>query len=185
AGPVDFWLMQLVNGASYGMLLFLVAVGLSLILGLMGYVNMAHGAFVALGGYVGLAIAKSTGSFWLAILVGALVAGLVCAVLERVLLFRFKTHLTQVLGTFGIILIIIDATLIAWGGVPETMRMPAGLGQFVTILDARLPVYRLVLIVVGVLAFVALWWFQERTRYGAVVRAGLDDPQMVEAIGIN
>jgi branched-chain amino acid transport system permease protein len=177
--------MQIVNGASYGMLLFLVAVGLSLVLGLMGYINMAHGAFVALGGYVGLAIAKSTGSFWFAILVGALAAGLIGAVLQRVLLFRFRTHLTQVLGTFGIILIIIDATLIVWGGVPETMRMPAALGQFVTVLDARLPIYRLVLILIGTLAFAGLWWFQERTRYGAVVRAGLDDPQMVEAIGIN
>jgi branched-chain amino acid transport system permease protein len=182
---VDFWLTQVVNGASFGMLLFLVAVGLSLVLGLMGYLNLAHGAFVALGGYVGLTVIKTTGSFWLAILVGALAAMLVGALLQRVLLLRFRTDLTQVLGTFGIILIMIDVALIGWGGVPQTLRLPPVLDGAVTILGGRFPVYRLALIVMGVLVFAGMWWFQERTRYGAVVRAGLDDRQMVEALGIN
>jgi branched-chain amino acid transport system permease protein len=182
---VDFWLTQLVNGASFGMLLFLVAVGLSLVLGLMGYLNLAHGAFVALGGYIGLSVVRATGSFWLAILAGALAGMLVGAILQRVLLYRFRTDLTQVLGTFGIILIMIDVALIGWGGVPQMLRLPPLLDGSVTVLGARLPVYRLALILVGVLAFAGMWWFQEKTRYGAVVRAGLDDRQMVEALGIN
>ncbi len=182
---MDFWLTQIVNGASFGLLLFLVAVGLSLVLGLMGYLNLAHGSFVALGGYVGLSVIGTTGSYWLAIVGGALVAMLVGAILQRGLLFRFRTDLTQVLGTFGIILIMIDVALIGWGGVPQMLRLPPLLDGSVTVLGARLPVYRLALILLGVVTFAALWWFQERTRYGAVVRAGLDDRQMVEALGIN
>jgi branched-chain amino acid transport system permease protein len=182
---MDFWLTQIVNGASFGMLLFLVAVGLSLVLGLMGYLNLAHGAFVALGGYVGLSVIKETGSFWLAIVVGAVAAMLVGVVLQRVLLFRFRTDLTQVLGTFGIILIMIDVALIGWGGVPQMLRQPPLLDGSITVLGARLPLYRLALIALGILAFAGLWWFQAKTRYGAVVRAGLDDRQMVEALGIN
>jgi branched-chain amino acid transport system permease protein len=184
--PLDFWLTQLVNGTSFGMLLFLVAVGLSLVLGLMGYLNLAHGGFVALGGYVGLTVLRHTGgNFGLAILAGALAAMLVGVILQRLLLFRFRTELTQVLGTFGIILIMIDVALIGWGGAPQMLRVPAFLDGMVTVLGARFPTYRLLLIVVGLLVFAGLWWFQAKTRYGAVVRAGLDDPQMVEALGIN
>jgi branched-chain amino acid transport system permease protein len=182
---VDFWITQLVNGASYGMLLFLVAVGLSLVLGLMGYLNLAHGSFVALGGYVGLTVIKRTEDFWLAILAGALVAVVVAVLLERIVLSRFQTHLTQVLGTVGIVLIMMDVALIVWGGVPETLRIPESLGGVVTVSEARLPAYRLALIGFGLVAFLAMWWFQQKTRYGAVVRAGLDDRQMVEALGIN
>ncbi|HZU08149.1 MAG TPA: branched-chain amino acid ABC transporter permease [Chloroflexota bacterium] len=182
---MDFWVVQLVNGVSYGMLLFLVAVGLSLVLGLMGYLNLAHGVFVALGGYIGLTLVKARVDFWLAVLGGALVAMLVAAVLQQVLLGRFHSELTQVLGTFGLILIMMDVVLIVWGGVPETLRLPPVLNTLVPVLEARVPLYRLVLILLGTLVFLGMWWFQEKTPYGAVVRAGLDDRQMVEALGIN
>lgn len=182
---MDFWLAQLINGVSYGMLLFMVAVGLSLVLGLMGYLNLAHGAFVALGGYIGVTVVKTADNFWLAIAAGALVAAVVGAILQRALFHRFKTELTQVLGTFGVVLIAMDAALIVWGGVPETLRVPRYLDGFITVADLRLSIYRLLLIGVGVVVFVAMWLFQEKIRYGAIIRAGLDDAQMVEALGIN
>jgi branched-chain amino acid transport system permease protein len=151
----------------------------------MGYINLAHGAFAALGGYIGLMVIKATDNFLFAILAGGLVVMAVAGLLQPVLLRRFRTHLTQVLGTFGLILIIIDVALILWGGVPETLRIPSALTGSVTVLGARLPVYRLLLVLVGGVIFAAMWWFQDHTRYGAIVRAGLDDPQMVEALGIN
>src|ERR1700759_3228863 len=120
-----FWVIQALNGISFGMLLFLLAAGLSLIYGLMKILNLTHGSFYMLGGYVGLAVIHATGSFILAVLAGSLVVALIGILMERFLLRRFHLQeLPQALITFGLLFIFSDLALVIWGGNPQTMPKP-------------------------------------------------------------
>jgi branched-subunit amino acid ABC-type transport system permease component len=184
---LDTFVIQLTNGLVLSLLLFMMAAGLSLIFGLMDVVNLAHGTFYLLGGYVGLALAGWTGSFWLALLLAPPLVGALGLLLEATLLRRLyrRGHLDQVLFTFGAALIGADLMRWAWGGFVLTIPTPALLGGQVDIMGIAFPVYRLSMIAVGLALAALLWLVIERTRTGAIVRAGVSDPAMVGALGID
>src|SRR5574341_1401343 len=162
---MTFWIVQALNGMSFGMLLFLLAAGLSLIFGVMKVLNLAHGSFYLLGAYLGLTVLHLTNSFLLA-LAGAVLGVTVLAVLvERTVLRRiYGEELRQALLTFGVLFIIADQALWIWGGNPQTLPKPAPFTRSVRLGDIVFPSYRLLVIAVGVVMGVALWWLQEKTR---------------------
>ncbi len=180
-------LAQLLNGVVFGLLLFLMAAGLSLIFGLMDVINLAHGSFYLLGGYVGLSIVRATGRFWLALVVAPVVVGLVGLAVEAGVLRRLyrRGHLDQVLFTFGVALVAADLMRWNWGAYVEDVSPPAALSGSVVILGNEFPTYRLAIIVLGLVVAGLLWLLLERTRVGAIVRAGVDDGEMVAALGID
>jgi branched-chain amino acid transport system permease protein len=174
------------NGLQYGMLLFLLAAGLSLMFGLMGVINLAHGFFFIAGGYIGVSTFTLTENFFLSILAGAAALGLFGFLAERFLLRPIHgRHPEQVLLTFGLIFIFMDVTLWIWGPMPLRIPTPATVDFVVNILDHPYPFYRLMIIGTGIVTAIVIWWFQERTRWGAVVRAGVEDKEMTEGLGIN
>jgi branched-chain amino acid transport system permease protein len=183
---MTFWLFQLLNGVSFGMLLFLLAAGLSLIYGLMRILNLAHGSYYLLGAYVALSLVQWSGSLLLATLGGiAAVTGL-GVFMERVLLRRLpRDELPQALLTFGILLIVGDVALWIWGGTPQTLPKPAALAASVRLGSLVFPSYRLFVIAVGAAIGIALWMLQERTRLGAMIRAAIDDAEIARATGID
>ena len=181
----EFWVTQTFNGLSYGALLFLLASGLSLIFGVMRIVNLAHGSYFMLGGYVGLSVAWRTGSYVLALVAGALVIALVGIVMERAFLRRLPGQtLGQVLMTIGFALIFQDLALLIWGGDPYSIRVPASLSGVLTAGPGRFPVYRVFIIAVAVAVGALLWLALDRTRVGAMIRAAVDDAEMAQGVGI-
>src|SRR6187200_1785741 len=184
---MEFVVAQLLNGLVYGMLLFLMAAGLSLIFGLMNVVSLAHGSFFMLGAFFGLSIYQFTGSFWLALVLAPLPVAAIGIVMELVFmrpLYR-RGHMDQVLLTFGFTFVFFDLVQAVWGRV--IVRLPApeilqgatqiGLGVFST--------YRLFLIGLGFAMALLLWLFLDRSRIGAMVRAGVDDAAMAAGLGAN
>ena len=183
---MEFWVSQLFNGVSYGALLFLLAGGLSLIFGMMRIVNMTHGSYYLLGGYVALSVIWRTGSFVLAILLGALAISLVGIAQWNAFLQRLSgQELGQVLTTMGFALIFQDLALILWGGDPYTIPVPPALSGSFVVGRLYFPVYRIFIIAVAVAVALILWLVLERTRIGAMVRATVDDPEMARGIGID
>jgi branched-chain amino acid transport system permease protein len=181
----EFWVTQAFNGLSYGALLFLLASGLSLIFGVMRIVNLAHGSYFMLGGYVGLSVVWRTGSYALALVVGALVIAAVGVAMERLFLRRLPGQtLGQVLMTIGFALIFQDLALLIWGGDPYTIRVPAMLSGVVTAGPGRFPIYRIFIVVVAVVVGAVLWLALDRTRVGAMIRAAVDDAEMAQGVGI-
>ncbi len=182
----EFWITQTFNGLSYGALVFLLASGLSLIFGVMRIVNLAHGSYFMLGGYVGLSVVWRTQSFAAAVLAGALAIGLVGVAMERLFLRRLPGQtLGQVLMTIGFALIFQDLALLIWGGDPYAIPAPRLLQGAFAAGALRFPVYRIFIIVVAVAVGVALWLTLERTRAGAMIRAAVDDREMAQGVGIN
>jgi branched-subunit amino acid ABC-type transport system permease component len=178
---------QALNGLSYGVLLFLLSVGLTLIFGMLDVVNLAHGSFYMLGAYAGLALVAATGSFWLALLVAPFVVGGIGALIERTCLrplYR-RPPLDQVLLTFGFIYLFEDLVKWIWGGHIRSIPPPALFAKSTTIFGATVPSYRLFVIVFGLLMAVLLWLLIERTRLGAIIRAGVYDAEMTAGLGIN
>ncbi len=183
---MSFWLIQIFNGVSFGMLLFLLSAGLSLIFGLMRIVNLAHGSFYLLGTYSAITLANFTGSFWLALAIAPILVAGFSVALHWLLLDRVADNeLGQVLMTFGFLLVISDVSLWIWGGAPLTLDKPQAFEGSLVVAGATFPVYRLAIIVAGCMAALGLWVLIERTRIGAIIRAGVDDPEMVQGIGIN
>jgi branched-chain amino acid transport system permease protein len=183
---MNFWIIQALNGISFGMLLFLLAAGLSLIFGLMKILNLAHGSYYLLGGYVGLEVLKHTNSFLLA-LAGATVAITIIGIaMERWILRRiYGEVLRQALLTFGFLFMFADIALWIWGGNPQTLPKPEAFTGSIRMGAIVFPSYRLLVIAVGIAMGVALWWLQEKTRLGAMIRAGVDDGEMAGGMGIN
>jgi branched-chain amino acid transport system permease protein len=184
---MQFWIIQGLNSLSLGGLLFLLSSGFSLIFGLMRLANLTHGAFFMLGAYFGATALRSYDG--LNIWVTALGAGLAVAALgglfERLVLTRLKTNpLGQVLVTLGMSFIISDACLVLWGGDPIPIPTPMGLQAPTRVFGFVFPTYRLALVGIAVAAAIALYVLLERTRVGAMIRAGVDDMQMARAIGI-
>ena len=179
--------LQAINGVSLAALLFLLASGFTLSFGLMRVVNMAHGAYYLVGGYIGLTLARTTGSFTLAILGGGAAVVLLGFVVDRFLLRRVgENHLAQVLLTVGVAFVIGDVALRTWGGDNLMVPTPAALkGSVVLPGDLYYPKYRFVLLVFGVAVAAALWLLYHKTQLGAVLRAGVDDREQVNASGIN
>lgn len=183
---MEFWIIQTFNGISYGALLFLLAGGLTLIFGMMRIVNMTHGSYYLLGGYVGLTVIWRTGNFVLAILVGALAIAIVGLAEYNAFLKRLSgQELGQVLTTMGFALIFQDLGLVIWGGDPYTIPVPAVLSGSYTIGELYFPVYRIFIVVVAAAIAVILWLVLEQTRIGAMIRATVDDGEMARGVGIN
>jgi branched-chain amino acid transport system permease protein len=183
---VSFWVIQALNGLSFGMLLFLLAAGLSLIYGLMRILNLAHGSYYVLGAYVALTVVTRTGSFVLALVAGTAAVTVIGVIMERVFLRRIpRDELPQALMTFGFLLIFADASLWIWGGTPQTLPRPQPLEASLRWSGLVFPSYRLFVIAVGLVAGLGLWWLQEATRLGAMIRAGIDDPEMARGTGVN
>jgi len=178
---------QALNGLSYGVLLFLLSVGLTLIFGMLDVVNLAHGSFYMLGAYAGLATIAATGSFWLALLVAPLAVGAIGAVMERLVLrpLYVRSPLDQVLLTFGFIYLFEDVVKWIWGGRIRSIPPPDLFSRSVKIFGATVPSYRLFVIVFGLVVALLLWLLIERTRLGSVIRAGVFDAEMAAGLGIN
>jgi len=182
----EFWIIQTFNGLSYGALLFLLASGLSLIFGVMRVVNLAHGSYFMLGGYVGLSVVWRTGSFAAAVLAGAVAIGLIGIGMERLFLRRLPGQtLGQVLMTIGFALIFQDLALLIWGGDPYSIPVPRFLQGAVRAGELSFPSYRIFIIVVAVVVAALLWLALDRTRVGARIRAAVDDGEMAQGVGIN
>src|SRR5688572_14341655 len=183
---MEFWLGQIFNGVSYGALLFLLAGGLSLIFGMMRIVNMTHGSYYLIGGYVALTMIWWLGSFALGILTAACAIALIGICEWNAFLKRLGgQELGQVLTTMGFAFIFQDLALVIWGGDPYTIPVPAALSGSWQVGTLFFPVYRVFM--VGVAAFIGLvlWLVVERTRLGAQIRATVDDPEMARGVGIN
>lgn len=183
---MNFWIIQVLNGVSFGMLLFLLAAGLSLIFGLMRVLNLAHGSYYLMGGYLGLTIYRVTGSFLLALVGATLGITLLGVLMERWFLRRiYGESLRQALLTFGFLFVFADIALWIWGGNPQTLPKPEAFTGSVRIGAIVFPSYRLLVIAVGLVVALGLWWLQEKTRLGAMIRAGVDDEEMANGTGIN
>jgi branched-subunit amino acid ABC-type transport system permease component len=178
---------QALNGLSYGVLLFLLSVGLTLIFGMLDVVNLAHGSFYMLGAYAGLATIALSGNYWLALVVAPLAVGVIGALMEIAVLrplYR-RDPLDQVLLTFGFIYLFEDLVKWIWGGRIRSIPPPDVFAGSVTIFGATVPSYRLFVIVFGLVMAVALFLLIERTRLGAIIRAGVYDAEMTAGMGIN
>jgi branched-chain amino acid transport system permease protein len=181
----EFWL-QLLNGVTLGALLFLVASGFTLIFGLMRIVNLAQGSLYLIGAYIGLSTIRATGSYWLALLAGAATVAALGLVVERGLLRLVRGQpMSEILLTVGLSLVAADVALAIWGGDPHTLPVPGAFDGRVSILGLSYPTFRLVVVGLGAAVAIGLWLLLERTRIGAIVRAGVDDREMVAALGVN
>lgn len=184
---MSIWITHILNGISFGMLIFLLSAGLSLIFGMMGILNLAHGSFYLLGAYIALTAVHQTNNFLLAAVAGPLFIGGVSIVLHRFLFQRFyKEVLSQVLLTFGLIFVFADIALWIWGGNPRMLPQPIFLAKSLNLGGSIVfPAYRLFVIAIGATVALLMWFFIERTQIGAIVRAGVDNEEMVRGVGIN
>src|SRR5436190_2498982 len=184
---MEFLVAQLLNGLVYGVLLFLMAAGLSLIFGLMNVVSLAHGSFFMLGAFVGLSIVQSTGSFWLALLLAPVPITILGVAMELLFLRPLykRGHMDQVLLTFGFTFIFFDLVQTLWGRVVLRLPAPEALQGSVQIGLGVFSAYRLFLIGLGFTISLLLWLILERSRIGAMVRAGVDNAAMAAGLGAN
>ncbi len=187
---MGFWLIQSLNGLALGGLLFLLSSGFSLIFGLMRVANLTHGAYFMLGAYVGLSVLWMGGGFAGAATAGALSVAVVGGLVERLILRRLAARppaqrtLAQVLVTLGLAFIIADGCLWLWGGDPMPLPVPPSLGGAVRVFGFAFPFYRLVVVGASLLVALGLWLGLERTRVGAMIRAGVDDMEMASGMGL-
>src|SRR3954465_437122 len=177
------------NSIAFGGLLFLLSAGFSLIFGLMRIPNLTHGSLFMLGAYFGAALIIGVGggklNFWLAAILATLGVAALGALTERLLLRKLPGDaLAQVLVTLGLSFIAADFCLMVWGGDPLNVETPPGLGGFVRAGTAVFPIYRLAIIAIAAVFAIALWLLLDRTRLGAMIRAGVDDPDMARVVGI-
>ncbi len=177
---------QLLNGLSFAALLFFLASGFTLIFGLMRIVNLAHGAFYLVGGYIGLTVTTATGNFWLGLLAAPIAIAVAGLFTERVLLRPIRgQELPEVLLTVGIAFVFADMSLEIFGGDPMSVPVPAFLQGGLDIGFMVYPRFRFFVIACALLVGAGLFYAHARTRIGAIVRAGVDDREMVSALGIN
>jgi branched-chain amino acid transport system permease protein len=184
---MQFWIIQGLNSLSLGGLLFLLSSGFSLIFGLMRLANLTHGAFFMLGTYIGaVALRAYSGlNIWITAIGAGIIVAALGGLFERLVLTRLKTNpLGQVLVTLGMSFIISDACLVLWGGDSIPVPTPHNLQAPTRLFGLVFPTYRLVLVGVAVATAIALYLLIDRTRLGAMIRAGVDDRQMARAVGI-
>jgi branched-chain amino acid transport system permease protein len=181
-------LEQTLNGLQLGVMLFLMAAGLTLVFGIMNLVNLAHGSLYMVGAYLSVALFNLTGSYPLAVLLalaGTLAVGMIVELVALRTLYE-RDHLDQVLATFGLILFFNELVAILWGRAALYTTMPAWLsGQLELFAGVRYPTYRAAIIVVGIAVAVLLWYVVTRTRLGMLIRAGASNRTMVAALGVN
>jgi branched-chain amino acid transport system permease protein len=186
---MTFWLLLAVNSITFGGLLFLLSAGFSLIFGLMRIPNLTHGSLFMLGAYFGATFAGGLlgmmFNFWVAALMAAALVAVFGAIIERFLLRQLPGQpLAQVLVTLGISFMVADFCLMVWGGDPIAVATPQGLTGFVRFGALVFPLYRLAVIGIAVVVAIGLWLLLDRTRLGAMIRAGVDDPDMARVVGI-
>lgn len=184
----DEWVLHTLIGLSFGLLLFLVASGFSLTFGLARFVNLAHGATFLLAAHVAYEV-ESGGAPFVVTVAAAVTAGVIVSLAVYLLASVRWEAVTadatrQVLFTFGCLLVIADQVRDRWGGTPLAVQLPAGLDGSLTVGDVTFPIYRLFVVAAGVVVAGGLWFLQERTRFGALVRAGVDDTEQLEALGV-
>jgi branched-chain amino acid transport system permease protein len=187
---MDFptFLIQLLNSVQYGLLLFMLAAGLTLIFGIMGVVNLAHGSFYMLGAYVAFALTGTTGSLTVAIFGGTALAIVFGLLLERLLFRHFyqRDHLDQVLLTFGLIYVFEELRSLAWGDDVHSVQVPALLRYSIPLTEnLSYPVYRLFMAGLCILLAIGLYLLISKTRLGMKIRAGAFNRDMAEALGVN
>jgi len=179
---------QTLNGLQLGVMLFLLAAGLTLVFGIMNLVNLAHGSFYMVGAYLATFVFQQTGSFALAValgLAGTLIVGIVTELVALRTLYE-RDHLDQVLATFGLILFFNELMAIIWGRAAIFSTIPEYLSGHVELFaNLRYPLYRLVIIGIGLAIVVLLWYVVARTRLGMLIRAGASNRAMVAALGVN
>lgn len=181
-------LLQVLNGAQFGILLFLVAAGLTLVFGIMDFINLAHGVLYMVGAYLMASLTAVTGSFWLGLLLTLPATMLVGLVLEVTIFRRLydRPHLDQVLATFALVMILSEGVKIIWGAAPLNVPMPDMLAGSIPLAGPiRFPVYRLAIIGAGLATAFCLWFVIGRTRIGMLLRAGAHDRSMVSALGVD
>jgi branched-chain amino acid transport system permease protein len=182
---MSLWLLLAVNSVTLGGLLFLLSAGFSLVFGLMRIPNLTHGSFFMLGAYIGASFLAMGFGFWLAALLSAAVMAVLGGGIERYLLRRLAgQELAQVLVTLGLSFMIADLCLMLWGGDPLPLETPPALRGALPILSITFPTYRLAVVVIAAAVAAILWLALDRTRLGAMIRAGVDDPAMARVIGI-
>jgi branched-chain amino acid transport system permease protein len=179
---------QLLNGLQYGVMLFLMAAGLTLVLGIMNMVNLAHGSLYMVGAYLAVALTGWTGNYFAGValaLLGTLLVGMAVEVVALRALYH-RDHLDQVLATFGLILFFNELVSMIWGRGAQYASLPVWLqGHIDLFTGSRYPVYRVTILVVGLLVAILLWYVVTRTRLGMLVRAGASNRTMVGALGVN
>ena len=183
---MDFLVNQSYNALSYAALLFLLGSGMTLIFGVMKIINIAHGAFYLVGGYIGYVIVRQTGNFYLALLVACVGVALLGMAVERVLLRGLEGQmLRQMLMTFGIAIFIQDVLQVIFKGYSFSLEPPAWCKTSLVIGPYSFYMFRLLMVGAAILAYVVLWLFHEKTRAGAVLRAVVDNQEVSEGLGIN
>ena len=186
--PLSLFLVQIVNGVQFGLILFLIAAGLTLVFGVMDFINLAHGVQYMVGAYLAATFAAWTNSFWFGLLLtlpAALIFGLVLEVLVFRHLYR-RDHLDQVLATAGIIIFVNEAVKTIWGAAPLSVPIPDILSGSITFPDGLLyPVYRLAILAAGMIVAVLLYVLVRYTRTGMLVRAGATHAPIVGALGVD
>lgn len=184
---MSIYLLQIINGIGIGMLYFLMAVGLSIVFGLLGFVNFAHGAFFLLGAYFCFQFVELGLDFWWTLLLAPLSVGAFAWLAEKILLRHIYQlpHEFHIVFTVGVALVLQEAVILQWGALGHNIAMPALLQGVVILGDFVYPIYRL--FVIGFTAAMALllWWLLDGTRLGAIVRAGSESTEMVSLLGVN
>lgn len=178
---------QLLNGVQLGLMLFLMSAGLTLVFGVMGLINLAHGSLYMIGAFLCAATAAATGNFWLGVAAGIAAAAAAGAIIEVVVIRRLyaRDHLDQVLATFALILILSEGTRMIFGPFPLYLNVPEALRGTVDLGVTPYSLYRLALIGAGLAVAAGLWLLIARTRLGIQIRAGENDREMIAALGIN
>ena len=185
---MSLFLVQLLNGIQYGLLLFLVASGLTLVFGVMGILNLAHGSMYMIGAYLVYYFAAMTDSFWLAVVIACSIAMVIGVIIERFLIVHLykRDHLDQVLATFALILVFSEGTRWVFGSFPLFLDVPSYLSGPVTLPGGiEYPLYRLTIILIGLVVAVGLFALIAKTRIGIQIRAGESDREMIGALGVN
>jgi branched-chain amino acid transport system permease protein len=182
---MSLWLVLAVNSVTLGGLLFLLSAGFSLIFGLMRIPNLTHGSFFMLGGYFAASLIEWGMGFWPAAVVSGLLVALLGGIVERLILRRLAgAELAQVLVTLGLSFMIADVCLKVWTGDPVRIGTPSALQGATAVGGFAFPTYRLAISLIALVFAVALWALLDRTRLGAMIRAGVDDPEMARVAGI-
>ena len=185
---ISFYLIQLLNGIQYGFLLFLVASGLTLIFGIMGIINLAHGSFYMIGAYLGFWFTGLTGNLFTGILLALPVSLAVGYLVERFAISQLyaRDHLYQVLLTYGLILIANESQRILWGSDVHSVPIPQMLSGSIQLTgNQAYPVYRLFISVACIAIALGMYWVIQKTRLGMTIRAGASNREMVQILGIN
>jgi branched-chain amino acid transport system permease protein len=179
---------QLLNGVQFGVMLFLMSAGLTLVFGIMNLINLAHGSLYMAGAFIAASMISTTGSFFLSVIIAVVVTSALGMVMEIAILrpFYARTHLDQVLVTFGLILVLNEITRLIWGPVPVAMPLPAYLAGSVELFaGVRYPIFRLAILLVGAVVAVGLYLVIVHTRAGMWVRAGAANRPMASALGVD